>query len=64
MAIFDNFFDEEIVKLLNGNMDFYKKMVDNDKLRSKVKQNLFDLIYYEYKKMKKQGKQETQKKKE
>lgn len=50
LAIFDNFFDEEITKLLNGNMDFYKKIVDNDKLRTRVKSSLFDLIYFEYKK--------------
>ncbi|MDO9537803.1 MAG: type I restriction endonuclease, partial [Thermoplasmata archaeon] len=53
LAIFDNFFDEEITKLLNGNMSFYKKMVDNDKLRARVKNNLFDLIYFEFKKKKK-----------
>jgi len=50
LAIFDTYFDEEITKLLNGNMNFYKKMVDNDKLRMRVKSSLFDLIYYEYKK--------------
>ncbi|MBI5000026.1 MAG: type I restriction endonuclease subunit R [Euryarchaeota archaeon] len=59
LAIFDNYFDEEITKLLNGNMNFYKKMVDNDKLRTRVKSNLFDLIYYEYKKKRNQNKKET-----
>ena len=40
-------------------MDFYKKMVDNDKLRTRVKSNLFDLIYLEYKKKNKQSKYNT-----
>ena len=62
-AIFEHFFDTEITKLLNGNMNFYKKLVDNDKLRHRVREDVFDLIYYEYKKTKKQKENGTDEKK-
>ena len=51
-AVFDKYFNEEMTKLLNSDMKFYKKVVDNPKLRSKLKSSLFDLVYYEYAKRK------------
>jgi type I restriction enzyme R subunit len=46
--VFDKFFNEEMTKLLNSNMKFYKKLVDNEKLREKLKSALFDVVYAEY----------------
>src|SRR3989344_204977 len=51
-AIFDKYFNEEMTKLLNSNMKFYKRIVDNDKLKSRLKTALFDLVYHEYTKSK------------
>jgi len=34
-------------------MKFYKRLVDNEKLKSKLKSALFDLMYYEFDKIKK-----------
>ena len=39
--------------LLNSNMKFYRKLVDNDKLKSKLKDCVFDLMYHEFNKNKK-----------
>lgn len=47
-AIFDKFFNEEMVDLLENNMNFYKRVVDIDKLREKLKATLFDLLYMEF----------------
>ena len=52
-AVFDKYFNQEINKLLNGNMNFYKRIVDNEKLKKKVKSALFDLLYFEFNKYKK-----------
>ncbi|MDO8660988.1 MAG: hypothetical protein Q7K43_03800, partial [Candidatus Woesearchaeota archaeon] len=51
-AIFDKYFNEEMTKLLNSNMKFYKRIVDNDKLKSRLKTALFDVVYQEYSKSK------------
>jgi len=53
-AVFDTFFWREMKDLLKSDSHLYKKIVDNDKLREKVKSALFDLVYYEYNKKKKQ----------
>jgi type I restriction enzyme, R subunit len=55
-AIFDKFFNDEMTKLLNSNMKVYKRIVDNDKLRNKLKTALFDLVYFEYNKKKRDKK--------
>tara|TARA_Y100000310_G_C20029045_1_gene510932 strand:- start:8 stop:460 length:453 start_codon:yes stop_codon:yes gene_type:complete len=55
-AVFDRYFNQEMTKLLNSNMKFYKKLVDNDKLRLKLKSSLFDLLYFEFNKKKKHKK--------
>ncbi len=52
-AVFDKFFWQEMGGLLRSDSQLYKKIVDNDKLREKVKSALFDLVYYEYNKKKK-----------
>ncbi|VUT27034.1 MAG: hypothetical protein MASP_01842 [Candidatus Methanolliviera sp. GoM_asphalt] len=55
-VMYDNYyFDQEINKLLNSNMNLYKRIVDNEKLRKRLKTDLFDLLYFEYNKMKKKG---------
>lgn len=56
-AIFDKYFNQEMTRLLNSNMNFYKKLVDNDKLKNKLKSALFDLLYFEYNKKKKEENQ-------
>jgi len=44
-AVFDKYFNQEMTGLLKSNMDFYKRVVDNEKLRDKLKLALFDLLY-------------------
>jgi type I restriction enzyme R subunit len=34
--------------LLKSNMNFYKRVVDNEVLRDKLKSELFKLLYLEY----------------
>jgi type I restriction enzyme, R subunit len=53
--VFDRYFNQEMARLLDSNMRFYKKLVDNDKLRDKLKSSLFDLVYLEYNKKKKEA---------
>jgi len=60
--VFDKYFSEEMTKLLNSNMKFYTKLIDNEKLREKLKSDLFDLVYSQYLTLK--GKDKTQKKEE
>ena len=52
-VIFPKYLDRELSKLLNNNMDFYKRIVDNEKLRKKIESALFELIYFEFNKYKK-----------
>lgn len=47
-VVFEKYFNEEMTKLLNRNMKFYKKLVDNDKLRKRLKTALFEMVYSEY----------------
>ncbi len=46
-VVFDKYFNKEINKLPNRNMNLYKRIVDNDKLSKELKAALFDLIYKE-----------------
>lgn len=55
-AVFDKYFNQEMNKLLNSNMNFYKRIVDNEKLRKILKTALFDLLYFEFNKYKKKKK--------
>lgn len=48
MAVFDKYFNKEMTDLLNSNLDFYKRVVDNEKLRDKLKVALFKLLYDEF----------------
>src|SRR3989344_4980841 len=52
-AVFDKYFNQEMTGLLNNNMKFYKRLVDNEKLKEKLKSALFELVYYEHSKLKK-----------
>jgi len=65
-AVFDKYFNQEMNKLLNSNMNFYKRIVDNEKLRKQLKLALFDLLYFEYNKLreKNKGKEKIDKKTE
>ena len=53
-AIFPKYFNQELNKLLKSNMEFYKRIVDNEKLKETIKRDLFDLLYSEYNKFKKE----------
>jgi len=50
LAVFDNYFDDVMIQILNNNTGFYKKIVDNEKIKSRLKENLFQMIYNENKK--------------
>jgi type I restriction enzyme R subunit len=52
-VVFEKYFRKEMTKLLNSNMKFYKKLVDNDRLREKLKTALFEMVYSEYASLKK-----------
>jgi len=52
-AVFDKYFNQEMTKLLNSNLKLYKRIVENDKLKTKLKSDLFNLVYSEYNKKKK-----------
>lgn len=49
-AIFDKYFDKEMLFLLQNNLDFFKKISDNEKLKNKLRKELLDLVYDEKKK--------------
>ena len=46
-AIFDKFFNKELVHIFNSNKSFYDKISTNDQLRERLKQDLLDLVYEE-----------------
>ena len=52
-AVFDKYFNQEMTNLLNSNTNFYKRVVDNEKLRERLKEDIFDLLYLEYNKVEK-----------
>ena len=54
-VIFPKYLDRELSKLLNNNMNFYKRIVDNEKLRKKIESTLFELVYFEFNKYKKKS---------
>jgi len=47
-VVFPKYFDQEINRLLNSNMTFYKRIVDNEKLENKLKSLLFELVFSEF----------------
>jgi len=51
-----------MTNLPNNNMNLYKKSVDNEKLKKKLKSDLLDLLYFEYNKYKKKRMQNNRKK--
>ena len=46
-AIFDKFFNKELVNIFNSNKNFYDKIITNDQLREKLKNDLLDFVYEE-----------------
>jgi len=52
-AVFDKYFNQEMNKLLKSHINFYKRIVDNEKLKKRLRVDIFDLLYLEYDKMKK-----------
>lgn len=50
-AIFERYFNQEMTELLNSNIDFYKRVVDNEELRDTLKLALFELLYKEFDKI-------------
>ncbi len=54
-VIFPKYLDRELSKLLNSNMNSYKKIVDNEELRKKIESALFELVYFEFNKYKKKS---------
>ena len=54
-VIFPKYLDRELSKLLNNNMNFYKRIVDNEELRKKIESALFELVYFEFNKYKKKS---------
>jgi len=50
LAVFDKYFDDVMMDILNSNTDFYKRVVDNEQIKSRLKDNLFRMVYNENKK--------------
>lgn len=46
-AIFDKFFNKELVNIFNSNKSFYDKISANDQLRERLEQDLLDFLYEE-----------------
>jgi type I restriction enzyme R subunit len=44
-AIFDKYFNDELLKVFKNNFNLYKKISDNDKLKEMLKIDLLDLVY-------------------
>ena len=49
-AVFGKFFNGVMTEILNKNMNFYKKIVDNDKLKKSLEAGLFEMVYRKHKK--------------
>ena len=54
-VIFPKYLDRELSKLLHNNMNFYKRIVDNEELRKKIESALFELVYFEFNKYEKKS---------
>ena len=46
-AIFDKFFERELVKIFNSNETFYNKINTNPQLKERLKNDLLDYVYEE-----------------
>ena len=44
-AIFDKFFNRELVQIFNSNENFYNKISTNEELRDQLKKDLLDFVY-------------------
>jgi type I restriction enzyme R subunit len=49
-TVFDKYFDKEMLFLLQNNLDFFKKISDNEELKMNLKKELLNLVYEEKKK--------------
>lgn len=49
LAVFDIYFEWAMSKIFDDNLWFYKKIVDNDKIKKRLKDNLFQMMYNENK---------------
>ena len=47
-AIFDKFFDKELVNIFLSNESFYNKITQNDELKERLKHDLLDFVYEEH----------------
>ena len=47
-AVFDKYFNQEMNRLLNSNTTFYKRIIDNEKLENKLKSSLFEQVFLEF----------------
>lgn len=48
--IFGKYFEKEMHDLLSSDQNLYKRIIDNEQLRDKVRSSLFELVYSDYKK--------------
>lgn len=48
-AVFGKFFDGVMSEILNKNMDFYKKIMDSEKLKKNLEAGLFEMVYNKHK---------------
>ena len=46
-AVFDKYFDQELTGLLQNNLEFFKKINDNEQLKNRLKDLLLDAVYEE-----------------
>lgn len=46
-AVFDRYFDQEMNNLLHSNFEFFRKINDNEQLRTRLKRLLLDAVYDE-----------------
>ena len=47
-AIFDKFFDKELVNIFQSNESFYIKITQNNELKERLKHDLLDFVYEEH----------------
>lgn len=47
-AIFDKFFDKQLVNVFQSNESFYIKITENDELKERLKHDLLDYVYEEH----------------
>ena len=48
-AVFEKYFNKELSNLMEKNLEFFKRINDNEKLRNNLQTSLLDLLYKEQK---------------